>query len=256
MGDEVHHRVGDRQRVFHALRAQREQGGGEARMGRIGRCHEIRAHVAGDGGDGTRQGVGRRRFGLLHHTLRRGREVARGIADHRVVGLEALDAFFLGGDGARVRPEIARQPIGQVRDLPYRSGQRLLEAVHAGNEGGQGVEVGQRIGLHAGHFDAPRGSELLDVPQEDQGRAVLGFAADGGAHHVQGPGRGQCEDGHERPEDHGPGPHGDISSDSPTRVSMNATIASLSSSGASRPSWNSNMASTASRRVAAVPSCR
>lgn len=47
---------------------------------------------------------------------------------------------------------------------------------------------------------------------------------------------------------------GDKSMDSPTSALMNRTIASLSPSGASRPNWNSNMTSTASRRVAALPS--
>ena len=44
---------------------------------------------------------------------------------------------------------------------------------------------------------------------------------------------------------------GDKSMDSPTSVLMNSTLASLSSSSASRANWNSNITPTASRRVAA-----
>ena len=256
MGEEVHHRVGDRQRILPAGRAQRLQAGRETRPARTGRHHEIRAHVAGDGRDRLRQAADRRRLGLLHQVRRRERKVVRGGADHRVLGLEALDALLLGRDRVRVRREVARQPVRQVRDLPHRRRQVLLEAVHAGNEQGQGVEIGQRVGLHAGGLDAPLGRELLDLPQEGQGRAVLGLGSSAPAQRVQGADRGQREDGDGRPEDDGPELHGDSSSDSPTRVSMNATIASLSSSGASRPNWNSNMASTASRRVSALPSCR
>ena len=68
--------------------------------------------------------------------------------------------------------------------------------------------------------------------------------------------RGEQEGADEDAEDEGAGIHGDSSLFSPASVLMNATIASLSSSGASRPNWYSNMASTASRSVAALPSWR
>lgn len=72
--------------------------------------------------------------------------------------------------------------------------------------------------------------------------------------HVKRAGRGQQQGGHRDAENNCARPHWDNSADSPTSVLMNATMASLSLSGASRPNWNSNIASTASRRVAAVPS--
>ena len=59
-----------------------------------------------------------------------------------------------------------------------------------------------------------------------------------------------------KPECVGANNQGKSSLLSPGNVLMNATIASLSASGADRPNWNSNMASTASRSVAALPSCR
>ena len=248
-------RVGERRRIRHAVLAQLLHLRGQALLAGAGGGGEIQVHVLGQHRDAARQGIVVRLLGLARHVRRRQRQVAGGVAHHRVAGLEAFDALFLRVDGAQVAPHVAGEPVGQIGNAPRGVGQALLEAGHAGDEGGERVEVGQRVRPDAGDLDAPARGELLDLANEIDGGPVAPTAAAAG-HGVQGPRRGEQEGGDDDAEDEGAGFHGDSSLDSPASVLMNATIASLSSSGASRPNWNSNMASTASRSVAALPSWR
>ena len=207
----------------------------EAILGGIGRGREIQVHVLDEARDGPRQRFVLRVPGELGHARGGQRKVAGRVAYHRVAGLEAFDALFLRVDGVEVGPEIARNSLRKVGNVPGGARQIVLQAFHAGNEGGQGIEIRERIGLHAGDLDAPVRGELLDLPDEIDGCLVALLAAAAGAH-VEDSGSRQKDDRDDHSENDRVGFHGCISSDSPASVLMNATIASLSSSGASRPS--------------------
>ena len=235
VGGEVREGVGERKRIRHALLAKPLQLRAQAFPGGVGRGREIRGHVLGEGRDGTRQVLVPRLTGLLRDRRRRKRQISGRVAHDRVAGLEAFDAFLLRFDRVQVRVEAAREAIGQAGDPPGGLGQLVLQPRHAGNEGGQRVEVRERIRLHPGDLDAPVRGELLDLPDEADGRSVVLLAVVAGEH-VQRSGQREQEGRDDDAENDRSGFHGFSSSDSPASVLMNATIASLSSSGASRPS--------------------
>ena len=189
--------------------------------------HEIR--------DAPRERVVSGRAGLLEHVGGREGQIAHGVSHHRVAGLEALDALLLRVDGAAVDVDVAREPIRDVGDLPGGVAQAVLEPRHARDVGGEGIEVREGVGLHARDLDAPVGGELLDLANEAD-RAPIVRRAAAARDEVERPGGGEQEDRDDGAENGRAGFHGDSSSDSPASVRMNATIASLSSSGASRPS--------------------
>ena len=57
--------------------------------------------------------VGRARDGA-----RGERQVADGVAHHRVAGLEPLDALFLRIDGGKIRLDVGGEPVGERGDAP------------------------------------------------------------------------------------------------------------------------------------------
>ena len=201
-----------------------------------------------------------------------GNEPAR-IPHDGEAGLEPLDAFLLRLETLHVA---VQGPLDAGRQR--RQGLRGFTddrdvAVHPVDEAGQDVEVAVDLVPDLLDLDAPLRSQHPRRRDGFHGAPVLRrerfVAPDLDVEESRG---GQQADAHQ-------GAHGPIdppfhglasatvptaalrglspsSGCSPGSVRRKATIASLCSSGASSPNWKVNMASTASRRVFAVPSCR
>ena len=255
MGEEVYEGVRQSGRVTHARLSQRLDLGGQPGLFRIGGRGGVQVQLLGEPGDLPGQRPVVRLLRKPHHVCRRQRQVAVRVADDGVAGLEALDTLLLRIDRADIGVYRVGQPVRQVGDAVGGFRQIGLQARHAGDEGGQGIEVCKRIGLDARDLDAPVGREPLDLLNDVDRLAVVLLAAVVG-HHVDDARRRQENDGNDSTNYECARSHCENSLDSPASVLIKATMASLSSSGASRPSWNSNIASTASRNVAAVPSWR
>ena len=235
VGEQIRHRVGEWRRVRNAGFPKVSDLRRQAGLGGLGRSVEIQVHVPDQVRNVSDQGLVLRVLRLPQHVRRCKRKVAPGIAHHGIARLEALDALFLRVDGAEIGLKVAGQPVGEIGDVLGRFGEVLLEARHAGNERGQRVEIRQRIGLDARDLHAPVGGQKLHLPDQIDGLLVA-LAAVVVGQDIQDAGSGQQDGGDRDAENHCARSHGDSSLDSPTSVLMNATIASLSSSGASRPS--------------------
>ena len=235
MGEEIRERVRELEGIGHARLAKPPEIGREPALCGIVRRREPGVQIVDEGGDAPPELVVARGAGLPERVAGREREVAGGVAHHRVAGLEALDALLLRVDGVPEGAEIARERIREIGDLPGGVDQPVLQPGHARDVHGEGIEVREGIRPHARDLDAPIGGELLDLPHEADGGPVVRLAAVAGEE-VERASRGEQDERHDGAENDGAGLHGFSSSDSPASVLMNATIASLSSSGASRPS--------------------
>ena len=212
MGKEIGERVGDGGRVGHAVLPQPFDFCRQPRLRRRCRRREVEVDIPGQAGNALPQGGLVRLLGLLEHVGRGKRQVARGVSHHCVAGLEALDTLFLGLDCAEVSLHVTREAVGQGGDALGRVGEVLFEAGHLWNEGGEGVEVGERVGPHPGDLGTPVGRDQLDLPDEVDGPEVLVAAAVAGecVEHTR---YQQQDDRHDRAENDGSSSHGDISSD-------------------------------------------
>ena len=212
MSQQVGQCVGERRRIRHAVLAQLRHVRAQALLAVDGGSGEIQVQVLEEHGDAAREGRVADLLGLARHVRRRERHEARGVAHHRVAGLEAFDALLLRGDGAQVALDVAGESVGEVGGAPGGLRQALREAGHAGDEGGQGVEVGERVGFHPGNLDAPVRSELVDPANlVDRGAIQQPAAAAGDG--VQDTRRREHEGGDDDAEDEGAGFHGDSSLD-------------------------------------------
>ena len=116
-----------------------------------------------------------------------------------------------------------------------RVGELVLQPRHARQERGQRVEIRELIGFHARDLHAPFRRQQLDLPDEID-RLAITVSAVIARQYIKTARDGQQDGGDGNAENDCARPHFDSSLDSPTSVLMNATMASLSLSGASRPS--------------------
>ena len=186
----------------------------------------------------------------------REREVALGVSYHRVGGLETFDALSQRLHRGEIGPGVRGQALRQVGDVGEVLRQVLLQSKHRGDEGGQSVEVGGRVGPYPGRLHAPLRARAAVWPERTRSR------------------HGSARRG--RRESANAARHRHRAAEPRTLYRQRWTPISLVGPsrlpgqrldechdgllvrvrGPARPSWNSNIASTASRRVAALPSCR
>ena len=206
MGEQVRQRVGKRRRIPHARIAQPRKLLAQPAPARLARRGQVQVHVLGQRRDALREPRVARLLRLARHVRRRNGQIARGVAHHRVAGLEPLDALLLRLGHREVDVHVRAQAVGELGDALGGGGQILLEPGHARDEGGQRVEVGERVGAHPRDLDAPGRGQALDLAHLVDGGAVGGAALAGG-HPVQGPGRREQERGDRDAENQGAGLH-------------------------------------------------
>ena len=160
--DEVGDVVGQRRGQPVGAIVEALEGHRQAALGRIGRRRQVGVDVVRECCDLARQvGVHVLR---LQDVRRRQGQVARGVADDRVAGLEPLDAFLTCLDGVHIGAHVVGESIRDIGNAPNRGQQQILELIHARDEGRQGIEIRQRIRAHARGFDAPVRRQLAGSP--------------------------------------------------------------------------------------------
>ena len=181
VGHKIHGRVDQRRVTGRDVVAQFGQHPRQALFFRGSRTRQIGVDLVGDGRHVLDDGrIGPAGLHLLHHIGGGQRQVTHGIAQYGVACFEALNAFFLGGNGAQIGVGGVAQPVRQAGSAPDGVRQGLFEAVHPGDELGQGVEVGKGVGAHPGHFDTPLGFELLNPLHGGNGQVMrTGFGLRG-----------------------------------------------------------------------------